>query len=178
MKYFVVGALLSLGVVGCGGSPSTPTPPPPTYVNAAGLWTGSLNLTSVTGGECAGTAYQSFLGTPRASLALTLQVTQDVSALTAVATATATGVATNYTGTAGTTSFTLNIASAGTGTISGFTCLDGQSRDLKLTAATIVANVNGNAATGTFTDTYNVFVAGTQTNVGTMVLGGTATLAR
>lgn len=175
MKHVIIGVLLSLGVAACGGSSSTVTPTP-TYVNAAGLWTGSQTLTSVADGECAGDAYRALQ--LNHSIAFTLQIAQNVSALTAVATATATGVATNYTGTAATSSFTLNVTPSTAVTIPGFGCSDGQLRDLQLTAGTIVANVANNSATGTFTFTYNVFLAGTQTSVGVMQLGGTTTMTR
>lgn len=173
MKHFIIGVLLSLGVAGCGNSVSTPTQ---TYVNAAGLWTGSQTLTSVTDGECVGDAYRALY--LNQSIAYTLQVAQNAGALTAVATLTSNGAATNYTGTAATTSFTLNVTPSAAVTISGFGCAGGVLRDLKLTAGTIAANVSGNSATGTFTFTYNILTAGTQTSVGTMLLGGTTSLTR
>ena len=175
MKHVIIGVLLTLGVAACGGS-SSPSEPTPTYVNAAGLWTGSQTLTSVTDGECVGDAYRALQLNHQ--IAFTLQISQNVGALTAVATATATGVTTNYTGTAAASSFTLNVTPPVGVTISGFGCSDGQLRDLQLTAGTIMANVAGNSATGTFTFTYNVLLAGTQTSVGIMQLGGTTTITR
>jgi hypothetical protein len=169
----LVGVLLVAAVtVACGGgdpSPSTPvaptpTPPPaPTYVNAAGLWTGTSRLTSATGGECVSSIFTTSIGT---TTPITMQVTQNGSAVTAVVTGTTTGVYTNYSGTAGSSSISVAWTSCSAGILNGVRCSNGQLRDLKLNDNTLNANINGNSASGTSGETWNVYVSGTQTSVG------------
>ena len=166
----------------CGGggdsSPTTPTPttpPAPTYVNAAGLWTGNERLTSAAGGECVGPTFTASVGTTTPA---TMQVTQNGSAVTAVVTGTTTGVYANYSGTAGSSSISLNWTYSSAGIISGFPCSNGQLRDLRLNGNTLAADVGGNSASGTVGETWNVYVAGTQTSVGVLILNASFTMTR
>ena len=179
-----VALVVAVAMVGatCGGggdsSPTTPTPttpPAPTYVNAAGLWTGTDRLTSVIGGECVGSIYTAAIGT---TTPITMQVTQNGSAVTAVVTGTTTGVYTNYSGTAGSSSIALSWTFSSAGIITGVRCSNGQLRDLKVNDSTINANISGNSASGTSAATSNVYVSGTQTSVGVLVLTASYSMTR
>jgi len=92
-------------------------------VNAAGLWTGSSRTTSAAGGECVGPTLAASVG---ATTPITVQVSQNGSVVTAVVTGTTTGVYTNYSGTAGSSSISLNWTYSSAGIISGFRCSNGQ----------------------------------------------------
>src|ERR1700682_2550550 len=99
--------VLAVSAIACGGSsgPSAPSTP----VDVAGLWTGFLQITSVSGGDCLGPTLNALAGSRQM---YTLQVTQNGGALTAVATQTVTGSSTQFSGTAGTTSIALNETSS------------------------------------------------------------------
>ena len=73
-----------------------------------------------------------------------------------------------YTGIATATGFTL----AGANCVS-FTprrCEDGRVRDVSFVSATLSGTVRGNAASATQVETWNIYVAGTQTSVGPLTL--------
>jgi hypothetical protein len=170
----VVVALATACGGGSSGNPVTPTPQP-TVVNVAGLWTGSSTLTNVTGGECTGATYVGLVGTISPG---TMQVTQTGNAVTAVYTSTSTGIYTDYSGTAGSSSVSLNWTYSSAGILTGFHCMNGQVRDLKLVTDTITANVSGNSVSGTAAETWDVYVTGTQTSVGVLLLNTTFTMTR
>jgi hypothetical protein len=169
MKRAVFALIASLLVVGC----EDDSPTEPSLVQVGGLWTGSIRLTSVTGGECVGPTLAPRIGTTQV---YTLQITQNGGDLTATATETGTGINTNYSGTAGTNVFTLNTTSPNT--ILGFPCSDGQRRDVSRTVSTINASVSGNSGNGTAAETYNVFLPATPIAVGILTTGGTFTMTR
>ena len=73
--------LLLSGLSACGGSGNPAAPSGPAQV--AGVWTGSLTATSITGGECVGALLQSVVGT---SENFTASVQQSGSSLTATVT--------------------------------------------------------------------------------------------
>jgi len=50
--------------------------------------------------------------------------------------------------------------------------------DLKLNGNTFAADVSGNYASGTAAETWNVYVAGTQTSVGVLILNASFTMTR
>jgi hypothetical protein len=171
----------ALFLVSCGGgsqsssTSTTPTTPTPTPVNVAGLWTGTTQLTSATGGDCVGTLYAGQVGT---TSTYAVQVTQSGSSITARATSTTTGQYTDYTGTAGSSSVSLNWTYATAGVMTGFRCSNGQLRDLRLQTSTITADIYGNSGTGTAAESWNVYINGTQTGAGSMILSSTFKMAR
>ncbi len=95
MKRAVFAMIASLLVVGC----EDDSPTQPSLLQVGGLWTGSVRLTSVTGGECVGPTLAPRIGITQV---YTLVITQNGGDLTATATETGTGINTNYSGTAGT----------------------------------------------------------------------------
>lgn len=164
----LIGLLVLFGAVGCGSS----TPTAPSTVQVGGVWLGTTQITSASGGECVGPS----LGIGSATT-VSLQVSQSGSALTAVATSTTNGNSTNYTGTAGASSIALN-ATFSTAALSTFRCSNGAIRDLQQTAGTVTATITGNTGSGTQAQSYNVFVAGTSTSVGVLTLTGSFTMTR
>lgn len=170
MKRLLLLALL-VALPGCGGdnSPSSPSAAPPPPVNVQGLWTGISTLTSASGGECLAQVLAAQVGT---TSPLTVQITQSGSSLTAVVTDSQTGHYTNYSGTAGSSSISLAWTYASAAILQNVRCPNGQLRDMRLNTDTITANVDGNRGTGTSGETWNIYVAGTQTSVG--VFNGTA----
>ena len=181
MKRGLPAAAFVLLCISCRGGASSPTAPAapaaPTIASVAGLWTATMRLTSITGGECVGTTSQATVG---ALNTYALQVTQNGSSLTAVATNTATGNYMYLSGTAGTSAITLNATYSSTAIIYGYLCSGGSHRDIVLTAATINAVVGGNSATGTYAESDNVCLPGTTTAVpgGGMTVNGTFTMNR
>jgi len=163
------------------GSDSTPTPSPapstPTRVQVAGIWTMTETRTGITGGECLEGALNSTIGT---SFNDTLNITQNGAALTAVTTAQTSGVSCNWTGTADTDRFVLNLTScqANANQIN-LRCANGNMRDLRVASSGInlVINANGTYA-GTKADTYTVVVAGSLTQVGTMSFNENVTMTK
>ncbi len=86
-------------LAGCGGgSGSSPTTPTPTIVQVAGLWRVTTRLASVSGGECVGAAYASFVG---GQIESTLSIQQSGANLTGTQTTLSNGATCQVTGTAG-----------------------------------------------------------------------------
>ena len=159
--------LLLSGLSACGGSGNPAAPSGPAQV--AGVWTGSLTMTSLTGGECVGSLLQSDVGT---SAKFTATVQQSGNSLTATVTDDETGTSCTYSGSAGTTTISLNMQSCQVGAIVGIPCSNGALRDIQLVAGAITGTVDGNRITGTEAETWNTFVSGTATATGPMVLNG------
>jgi hypothetical protein len=107
----------------------------------------------------------------------TLDVTQSGSALTAISTAPVSGLPTNYSGTAGSGTISLD-ASSPDAWVYAFSCPDGRQRDVELLSDTINMAVSDNTGTGTTVQTYNVFVAGTKRGVGTMTMSSSFSVVR
>jgi hypothetical protein len=141
---------------------------------AGGVWTGvNLNM-SVNGGECVGVALAAMAD---GRTAFTLDVTQSGSALTAISTAPVSGLPTNYSGTAGVGTISLTAAPE-VEWVRGFSCSNGLRRDVQSVSDTINMTVSDNTGTVTAAQTYNVFVAGTTTGVGTMTITSSFSVVR
>ena len=169
------------GAVACGNDSTTTTTAPsnPTQrVQVGGIWTMTETRTSVSGGECLEGTMNSTVGSVVTD---TLNITQNGSSLTGVTTANANGVSCNWTGTADTDRFVLNLSSCQTNAnLFGLRCANGNTRDLRIASALITAIISANGATyaGTKADTYNVTNAGTLTQVGTMTTNETVTVSK
>ena len=179
MHRFVIVISLAICLAGCGSdsSPSTPTNPAPTPVQLAGIWTMTETRTSITGGECLDGALQATVGTTAVD---TMVFTQNGTSLTAVSTAQSNGVSCNWTGTAGTDRFVLNLSSCQSNVnLFGLRCSNGAVRDLRIAsgAMNLIINANG-TYTGTKAETYNVVVAGSSSQVGTMIFNENASMTR
>jgi hypothetical protein len=179
----VVAVAMSGAACGGGGSANpaapaptpTPTPTPtPIVAQAAGVWTGVNQSTSVDGGECVGVALTAMA---ESGTAFSLDVAQSGSALTAVSTAPISGLLTNYSGTAGAGKISLTAAYS-VEWLRGFACLNGLRRDVQSVSDTINMTVNDNTGVVTAAQTYNVFVAGTTTSVGTMAVTSNFSVGR
>jgi hypothetical protein len=109
---------------------------------------------------------------------LTVQITQNGSALTALATATATGDTTNYSGTAGSSSISLDWTQMSAGIITGFRCSNGERRDMEVRTNAVTATISGNTQTGTQAESWNIKVNGTGQAVGILFLNSSFTLRR
>jgi hypothetical protein len=127
MRLTGLAVTLALSAMACSGSSSPAAPSTPSIVQAGGLWTGTLTITGVSGGECVGVTEQA-LGIVGSSQTYTVQITQTGTSLTAVTTSTSTGITTNFTGTAGTASVTLNATSSSAANVLGLHCTNGQLR--------------------------------------------------
>jgi hypothetical protein len=169
--------------VACGSdSPSTAsstttTTTTPQRVQLAGVWTLTETRTSVTGGECLDGTMQGLVG---GSITETMTFTQSAQSITAVSTVQANGVSCNWSGTADTDRFALNLSSCQSNANQfGLRCANGATRDLRIASSgiTAVVGANGNY-TGTKADTYNVVLAGTTTQVGTLVIAANVTMTK
>ena len=164
----LVVAVAVSGAACSGGGSSNPAAPAPTpaITRAEGVWTGVNQSMSIAGGECVGAALALMAD---GETAFTLEVAQSGSALTAVSTAPVSGLPTHYSGTAGAGTISLTAASS-LDWVRGFPCLNGLQRDVESVSDTITMTVSDNTGTVTAAQTYNVFVAGTTTGVGTMTI--------
>lgn len=168
MKRIAVIILSLLLFPACGGGDSSPTSPSSSQVaQVGGVWNVTTTYTSVTGGECLAPALQTAIGTTDRG---TMQITQSGSSLTATFTSNSSGGSSSYQGTAGASSIALNALSCTACNLIGATCSNGARRDFRLQTGGVNATVRGNTATGTGAETYNVFVAGTNTTVGTLII--------
>lgn len=163
--------LILLGAAGCGDSPSAPAPQP---VQAAGVWRGNLRVTGAAGEPCVGAAFQSAAGV---SFDYTLTVQQSGASVTATSRSVATGIVCQLTGTAGTSSILLNQSTCNATEPRFFSC-ETIFRDARPAALTLNVDISGNSASGGYVETYNVFVSGTTTNLGTASLNAQLSLIR
>jgi hypothetical protein len=156
----------------CGSS----SPTAPSNVQVAGVWSATDRFGSATGGDCVGPTLTAIdNGTFQA---YSVQISQNGSALTAIVTSNSNGVTTNYSGTAGESSITLNATFSTAATVFGVHCLNGALRDINLTNSTITATMNGNSGSGTNAASYNVFAAGTTTGVGILTINSTFSMTK
>jgi hypothetical protein len=159
--YFVPIVLLML--TACDDLPSTmPTPP----VQIGGMWNYTFTLTSASATDCIAAALNSLAGRIENG---TIDVTQSGTALTARLTDSV-GSTCDYNGSAGQSSFALNSTRCSPATLSDLSCLTGGRRDLEFVSSAINATVNGNTATGTNVEIWNVFIGGSRVGVGTVTI--------
>lgn len=165
---------LVLCAAGCGDGPSAPGPAQ--SLDAAGVWRGSLRVTSGTGEACVASAFQSAAGV---AFDYTLTVRQTGQQLMGTSTSVATGITCQLSGTAGTSSFTMNMSSCESGPPRFFSCDGGTvSRDARPSGLMVSATVTGNSATATYVETYDVSVSGTTTSLGPASVNAQLTLSR
>ena len=141
----------------------------------AGIWDLEETTTSITGGECFASLFQSVVGSTARSV---LQITQGGTSLTVRATDSSTGASCDYTGTASAAAFALNVTSCTASDLIGAVCPNGARRDIKLQTGGYNGSVNGTTASGTGAETFNVFVSGTSTPVGTLIVNSRFTASR
>jgi len=180
MKRLLLLVLLGLSLAACGDDSPAPAPstttPPPQPLQLAGIWTMTETRTSVTGGECLEGTMNATVGS---TVTDTLTFTQNSASLTAVSTAQANGVSCNWTGTADTDRFVLNLSFCQNNANQfGLRCANGQVRDLRI-ASSLLSIVRSNGSyTGTKVDTYNVVPGGGFTQVGTMTFNANVSMTK
>lgn len=171
-RFLLLGALL---VSAC-GSDSAPIAPTPTTAQVGGVWRGTARTISASGGDCFATAFQSQIGS---SAPITVAFTQSGASVNATLTSDATGGNYTYSGTVGQAAVSLTGSACSACNFSGARCPTGTAtRDLRIQTASVSGTVSGASLTGTETELYNLFVAGTATSVGTVTISSTFTLAR
>ena len=128
------------------------------------------------GGECVETLFRSLLGQ---SLPLNVIVTHTDSSLTATVTPQDNRpFSCSYSGTAGSTSLTLNLTGCEAETVANVQCAGGVLRDRRLNASSITGTVSGNRVSGTLADSWHISVAGSAEGVGTLILDSTFVMTR
>jgi hypothetical protein len=171
-----VAALLSI-CAACGSSDASPSAAPaaPTPPQVAGVWQGTLRLIGASGGDCVGPLYQGVIGTAQP---MAVSVTQSGVSLSGTATFSASGVSCNLTGSVGS-----NGAFTWTGngcSVAAFSvrCVNGLVRDVYPVTASGSGSFMGNSVSGSWGETYNVDITGTQTSVAVLTLNATFALTR
>ena len=157
----------------CGSSSSMPTPQP---LQLAGIWTMTETRTSVTGGECLDGTFQPTVGT---SNPMTMTFTQNGTSLNATGTGQSSGVTCSWSGTADVDRFALTLLSCQQNANQfGLHCANGAVRDLRIASSGISVVVTAAGYAGTKSDTYNVDVGGTFTQVGALVVSSNVTMTK
>lgn len=170
-------ALALVSLIACGGNSSTApsaSAPPPT-AQLQGVWTGTVSLGSVTGGECFGPAFLALIGT---TSPISLAFTQSGSGVTAVWSPQAGGGNFSYSGTVGQSAVSMNDTSCSACNQIGLACPSGARRDLKLQSGNFNGSTDGRTMTATDAKIYNIYISGTQTAVGTLNFASTVTLTK
>jgi hypothetical protein len=150
------------------GSKTPDGPGPASVVQVAGVWRGTVRVTSATGGECLAPFYQGQVGS---STAANATFTQTGSNLTMIVTLASNGAVCNYTGTAGASDVQLTGTCSAAASPRNVPCSIGSgARDVTLTVSNVNGTVNGNTLTGTEVETSNVTATGSTTVLGTLTL--------
>ena len=156
-------------VSACGSDPPTA----PSTVQVAGLWSGTSQITSVSGGECVGTLLQAAVGSPST---VTAAITQTGANLTATVTSQSDGTTCTYSGTAGSSSVSFNLTSCQVGSFR-VGCSNGAIRNISLFAGTLSASAGGNSLSGTSASSWNVATT-LGGAVGVMTVNGSFSVTR
>jgi hypothetical protein len=162
------GLILSVSLIGvsCGSGPTSPS----AMESISGTWSGTATLIGASGGECQGSDFANAVGAsltvdpfPIAQMGdnITMRLPLIFSAADCA-----------YGGIATTTGF--NLAAANCGRYPARRCHefpgDGRLRDISFATATFSGSVTGTRLSATAVETWNVYVGGTQTSVGSLML--------
>ena len=168
----------SLASNSCGSSPTAPAAP----TSVAGAWGGTATLTGVNGGECLSPIFSDAVGHPVGVNALAIQQT-GVSVTMKLSPFFPTGADCDYSGLITANAF--NLVAANCGTYRSRRCepfsgipADQRVRDVSFVSASFSGNVSGNALSATAIETWNVYLEGTQTNVGVLTVTSRFNLSR
>src|SRR5437773_9888795 len=177
MRRLLLLLILGFSPAACGNDSSTPAPAPtPARVQVAGIWTLSETRTGITGGECLQGSLDSTIGMTGTD---TINITQAGPSLTAVTTAQANGISCNWTGTADTDRFVLNLSFCQSNANQlGLRCANNAVRDLRIASGLISIVRSNGSYTGTKADTYNVTGSGGFPQVGTMTFNANVTMTK
>ena len=174
MKTFALLGLVMF-VSACGGdTPAAPTAP--VIAQIAGVWRGTGTTASVAGGECFAAAFQATVGSQGP---ITVAITQAGSTVNATLTSDSNGNNYVYSGAVGQSAVSLTGSSCSACNLIGARCPTGTAvRDIKLQTLSVTGTVNGTSLTGTQSETFNIFSAGTSSAVGTLTLVSSFALTR
>lgn len=165
---------LTLLSAGCGSSdPASPSAP--ATAQLGGVWRGTTRVSTVSGGECFASTFQTLVGSSKATSAA---VTQSGASLSVVVTDSSTGASCTYSGTTGASAVVLTLTSCTASDTIGARCTSGAVRDIRLLTSSINATASGTTMTGTEAETYNVNVSGTSTGVGTLTITSAFTVTK
>jgi LEA14-like dessication related protein len=152
---------------------------PPTTTDLTGTWSGTYTIVGVAGGECVGEIYRGPQGILNQPLAFRLTMTQNGSALSAIATDPGLTLSSDYTGAWAPTSPIPLSSSGGSPTGVSFTCSASAERSVQFASGLINLTITGDrSAVGTITANYNVLDSVTQANLATMIVTANFTVAR
>lgn len=161
-------------IVACGSGPAQPSP-----AQMAGTWTGTITLASAAGGDCLALLFGETVGVPFS--VFPFPITQSNRVIDATIPLSFTGNDCLYSGTVDGDTFLLN-ATASCGMIrSPQFCRNGDERvprDVKFVGATISGRVQGNTASTTAIEKWDVFLPGTTASVGMLTLTSSLKLNR
>ena len=169
LRWIVIVVSICLNSCGQRTTPSEPTP-----ISIAGTWNGTVTLTSVTDAECFAQNFTNLIGVPVTMFPV--QITQSLSRVSTTMPVLFTSFSCDYSGTLADNNLTLNAESCRS--LSSFLCRDGRPRDVQFVDASINGTGTDRSLTATATEVWNVFVAGTSTNVGQMTLTSRLALSR
>ena len=181
MKRLLLLVALGFSLAACGNdspppAPTVTTPPPP--LQLAGIWTMTETRTSVTNGECLDGTMSATVGSTVTDT-LTFTQAQNSTSLTAVTTTQANGISCNWTGTADTDRFVLNLSFCQSNANQlGLRCANNAVRDLRIASGLISIVRSNGSYTGTKADTYNVTGSGGFPQVGTMTFNANVTMTK
>ena len=164
MVRFLFVVLLSLFVSSCGSSsPSSPSETP----RVSGAWIGNSTLTSVSGGECAGSTLAAAIGSRDMFSARIQQTDNDLAA-----SLTYEGNRTScvYRGNTNNQSVNLTMSSCPDGQIETFVCSNGDVRRLEIVDSRVSVQNDNRTGRGTDTTTLNVYAAGSTTPLSTLTV--------
>jgi hypothetical protein len=150
--------------LGCSGSPTAPS-----VSHVAGAWLANSTLATSSGGECVGTTLQATIGSRDVS---TIALRQYGTALEATVASEGNGTSCAYSGSVSGDALTLRTTSCQADRVPGVRCSNGSVRDLQLVNSAITASLNAQLGTGAGRDvsSWNVYLPGTATLVGTLTL--------
>ena len=156
---FVLMAALIAAAAGaaCGETPAPSAPVTSPFVTQfSGLWSGSLQLTEVQGGECVGADFIQRAAQTGDVDQGTITITQENSDVTAVIRSSTTGLTCSYNGNGSALTYSLSAVECN-GVQVLHQCSNGQSRVLEFVGSTMTGTVTAGTTSGTVTSTYNVF---------------------
>jgi hypothetical protein len=135
-----------------------------------------VTTTSVTGGECFAAIFQQAIGSVDQ---VTASISQAGSSVSTTVTVASTGGNFSYSGSVGQSALTATLNSCSACNVISARCPGtGVLRDIRLQTGAINGTVVGNSITGTESETFNVFVAGTTIPVGALVISNALNLTR
>ena|SRR5687768_51340 len=161
-RFVLMASLLAAAAGAACGETAAPSAPrtSPFVTQFSGLWSGSMQLTAVAGGECVGAEFEERRTTPSGADQGTITITQEDSDVTAIIRSSTTGLTCTYNGNGSPLTYSLSAIECNGGQIL-HQCSNGQSRVLELVGSTMTGTVAAGTTSGTVTTSYNVFADST-----------------